>query len=253
MQHSRRLSTTALLALGVALIQLPSEAQGAFDMGMLTNTMAQGAIVKSERERAGRLRGGRSSSVHRKTHQSARRPISTKPTLGTFTQSATVRRRNLANYIARVRFTDPQGAAAIDKAFKSQDVFGIVGRKMASYGLKTNNVADPMAVYMVVAWQGVRGKNDDPNKAQLLGVRNQLARAITNTPAIRSLTNAQKQELADYYIIQAAVVDSSISTAKKQPSLLSQVKSAINVGARKNFGFDMNALNLTNNGLELKL
>ena len=246
-----KLTSTALVAVAVSLIipQVPAQAQGVFDMGALTNTMAQGAIVKSERERAARRHSSKRRTRTRRYGSTTRL---SRLMLGTFTQSAAVRKRSIDTFLAKMRVIDPKNAPSLEKTLATQTPFTKVGQKLATYGLKTNNIADPMAVYLVVSWLGTRGKNDDPSKAQLLGVRNQMARAIADTPAVRSLTNAQKQEMADSFLLQAMIIDGSISVAKKQPSQMPQTKAAIATGARSTFGFDLNALNLTSNGLELE-
>ena len=167
----------------------------------------------------------------------------------TFRPSASVRQRVLANYVAEIRKTNPNGAAKMQKAFASQDIFALLGRVMARYGLKTNNVADAMTLYVLTGWQGARGANGDLPVAQVRAVRGQMARALASTPSVARATSAQKQELSDSLLVQALLFDGFVVAAKQQPSAMPQTKAIIAQSVRATFGLDLNALRLTNQGL----
>lgn len=234
-------SIVLLAALSWASFPSAAKAQGVFNMGSLTNTLSMGAVVKSESERAAKMRGG-----------SARHPAATKSSRASlaFTQSAALRRRNMTRFFAQVRRADPASGAEIQKSLTSQDVFGQAGRWMKRYGMKTNNVADATAVYLSSAWLAARGSNADPSNAQMLGLRKQMSDAIIATPEFRKASAAQKQELADNMILHSALLSLYIVTAKKHPALMPRVKAAAVSGARATFGFDLNALKLTSRGLQ---
>lgn len=237
----------AIVGMG-ALVAAPqsARAQGVFDMGMLTNTMAQGAVVKSERERARRL------ARHRTFFQSALTASrNRKTTQARFTPSEAVRKRSIAQFVSRVRAADPQGAAALEKELTTKDVFGALAKKLATYGLKTNSVTDAFTVYTVVAWLGVRGSNDDPNKAHVRGVQKQMGHVLANLPAIVSASDAKKQELAEAFFLQAVLIDSAVAGAKKRPETMPQVKTALATGTQATLGYDLRTFKLTDKGLTL--
>lgn len=167
----------------------------------------------------------------------------------TFRPSLEVRQRNLAQFVTRTRTADPQGAAQLEQLFTSTDIIGEIGKALAPYGLKTNDVADAMAVYVVTAWYGVRGRDDDPTRAQLTAVRGQMANATGSVPQFAAATDAQKQELAEAMLIQAALVGQAVTAAKGQPALLEGVKKAVAQGASATFNFDLRTLRLTDQGL----
>ena len=168
-----------------------------------------------------------------------------------FRPSASVRRRVLAGYVEAMRKTNPQGAAKMQKVFASQDIFAFLGRGMAHYGLKTNNVADAMTMYMAVAWLGARGSNADLPQSQVRAVRGQMARALAATPALVRATSAQKQEMSDSLLVQALLFDGFVDFAKKQPATMPQTKAIIAQSVRASFGLDLNALRLSNQGLRM--
>ena len=101
--------------------------------------------------------------------------------------------------------------------------------------------------YWTSAWQGTRGLNDDLPKSQMIAVRNQAAEALLKIPQFRSATDAQKQEMTEIMIIQAALILISIEEAKSDPALLTQTQKAIAQGA-KNFGLELEKMTLTAQG-----
>jgi hypothetical protein len=161
--------------------------------------------------------------------------------------SLAVRKRNLAQFVEKSRSTNPVGAAQMEQLFASTDVMGQIDKAMASEGLRSNNVADAYAVYWTNAWLGVRGRNEDLPKAQMIMVRNQAANALLATSQFRAATDAQKQELAEAMLIQAALISASIDQAKSDPTLMAKLKVAIAQGA-KGMGLDLDKMTLTSQG-----
>ncbi len=225
----------------LALSPKPATAQGVFDMGVLTNTVSQGAVEQSERKRAAALKGALTRSVTTKNTGKATRLL--------FTPSVAVRKQSIANFISRVRQSDPQNAGALEKDLTTKDIFAALDKKLAGYGMKTNSLTDALTAYVIVAWEAVHGSNDDPQKAAVLAVREQMARALGGVPALASVPDAKKQELAEAFILQAMLIDSYIVGAKKTPELMPKVTTAIATGTRSSLGFDLTALKLTSSGL----
>lgn len=243
MKYKPVIAVITLFSFGLTNPQPPIQAQGVFNMGMLTNTLSQDVSAQSERRRAARRRGKSRSSI-RYTPQ-------TKSTLGTFRQSAAVRKNYVADFTAKMKAADAKDGAGMQQIFAKQNLFAMVGSKMSKYGLRTNNIADPLAMYIVTAWQGVRGRDSAPNKAQLLGVRSQIARNLAKVPSLNRLSDAEKQQWADSLLIQTFITDLAVKHAKKNPGLMAQSKADITSAARRNIGFDLNVMKLTNEGLEL--
>ncbi|RYG45803.1 hypothetical protein EON79_11725 [bacterium] len=213
-------------------------AQGVFNMGMLTNTVSQGAIVKSERERS--IRMGKGDPL-------AARPVKANPAALLYKPSAETRKRNIAAFVAKIRAADPASADGLQKAFDQADVMGEVRKQVRQAGLNPDNVADTMAAYLVTAWYGVRG-NTDSKPADYRAVSVQLRGAMAKVPAMTRVSNAAKQEMAETMLLQALIADQAVAGAKGQPSMLSQIKATIGQGARATFGFDLAKIRLGKQG-----
>lgn len=215
----------------------PPRAQGVFDMGQLTNTLSLDALTQSLESQSAGQSSGKSSGTAAKV-------------VTTFRPSAEVRKRNFAQFVSKVRATDPGTATELEKAFASQDVIGVTGKEIAKYGLKTNDVADALTVYFITAWYGMRGRDDDPSRALVTAVRGQFVTAMGRTPGFAKTTDAQRQEIAEAMLIQAMLVSGYVQAAKQNPSLAGQIKTAIAQGAKATFGFDLGTVQLTEQGLQ---
>jgi hypothetical protein len=164
-----------------------------------------------------------------------------------FQPSLSRRKQNLSRFVENTRANNPQGAAQMAKLFASTDVIEQLGKSMAPYGLRTNNVADVYAVYWASAWLGSRGRNENLPKSQIVAIKNQATGALSSTAQFSSATDAQKQQFAEALLIQAVLIDASIDYAKSDPALLNKVKVAISQGA-KAMGLDLDRMTLTPQG-----
>jgi hypothetical protein len=164
-----------------------------------------------------------------------------------FTPSATRRKANFAQFVAKTRADNPEGAAQMAQLFASTDVIGAIGKGIAPFGLRVNNLADAYTVYWTNAWLGSRGRDDTLSKQQIAAVRNQAANALLATPGIASASDAGKQEMAEAMLVQAALIEAYVGNAKSDPALMSKVKAAIAQGA-KGMGLDLYTMTLTDNG-----
>jgi hypothetical protein len=168
-----------------------------------------------------------------------------------FQVSATDRQQNITRYITNLRAIDPAAADNWANIFATTDVFGAIDQAMGKRGLDSTNLADAYAVYWTNAWLGAQGRTDDLPAAQLMAVRNQAAQALLATPQLTAATNAQKQEIAEGFLIQAALIEASVTQAQGNPALLPQVQTAIKQGAQT-VGLDLDRFTLTDQGFRLK-
>lgn len=168
-----------------------------------------------------------------------------------FRPSMAVRKRNFAQFVAKTRAVNPQGADQLQKQLGSQDVMGALGRGLAPLGLKTNDVADAMTLYVITAWNGTRGRSEDPTRVRCLAVRRQMAAAIANTPQFATATDAQKQEYSEAMLIHAMLLDATVADAKSKPQEMDKLKAAIAQGAKVTLGLDLRRLQLTDAGLRM--
>ena len=226
------------LAIGIFLVcATPANAQPLFNF--ITRTTIPIVIQCPGCNNANR--GKRPSAPAQNTVSSARiAKLSYRP-------STVVHERTIAQIVANTRAQDPNGAQKMEQLLSSRNIVAKVHQDMPRLGLQPNNVADAYALYWTSAWQGTRGLNDDLPKSQMIAVRNQAAEALLKIPQFRSATDAQKQEMTEIMIIQAALILISIEEAKSDPALLTQTQKAIAQGA-KNFGLELEKMTLTAQG-----
>lgn len=229
-------------AVGALLLApAPASAQGAFNMGMLTNTLSQGGSTQSESVRSSSLPVFRSIARTPRSASINRAAISYSPSLA-------VRKRNLAQFVGRLRRVDPTSAAEMERSFARSDPIAEMGGLMRPVGLNPNNVADAMATYLVTAYYGVRGSTDG-EPAEFKAVSAQMARAISANSSFAGASDALKQEIAESMMIQAVLANQAVQAAQKKPSAMPAIKAAIAKGARAAFGFDVSRMRLGPNGL----
>ena len=243
----QRLAVAAAIC---GLAAAPAIAQ-VFDMGSLTNTLTIGSGSTGSRDRAaGRaidqaplgLAFGRALSGSRGSGVAA--SVNTR-----FTPSKAVRARNFAQFVAKTRTVDAKAADDLEKTFAKRDVIAEIGRGIAPFGLRTDDVADAATAYLTTAWYGARGSDETPSQAQVDGVRTQMANAIASTPQFQAATPAMKQELAEALLVQALLVGQAATYAGNQPALRAKVGAAVAQGANATFGFDLRRMSMTAAGL----
>ena len=165
-----------------------------------------------------------------------------------FRFSSATRRGVLAKWVARVRAVDPQTAAKLQRNLTRQDPIANVAPVFPRYGMHKDDVADALTIYLVSAWYGVRGSTQDPPRALVRGVREQMREVLLSLPQFASASNADKQQLADTMILQAIGNESLVSGAKGNSGKMAKVKSLIRQTALKGFQLDLSKMKLTSQG-----
>jgi hypothetical protein len=235
----RKIVLAVLLAFGLA----PSHAiaQGVFDMGALTNSLSQGAIIQSETARA------RTSGLFRPRAQAPQSQAGD-PAVLLYRPSMTARKRNMSQIVERLRHVDPAGAADLQRTFANRDPIAEIDRVMRPVGLRPDNVADAVATYLVTAYYGVRGSTEG-EPAEFKAVSAQVGRALRADPVFTGSSDAVKQEMAEAMLIQAVLANQAVQAAQKQPSAMPAIKAAIRQGSRARFGMDLMRVRLGEDGL----
>lgn len=237
---SRRALAGALSAFAVA--PMPALAQGVFNMGMLTNTLSQGANIQSEDARASSLAAFRSMTSAPRTAPINEAAIRYQPSMA-------VRARNMKQLVERLRRVDPTSASDLERTLASRDVLAEIAGVMRPVGLDPNNLADAAATYLVTAYYGVRGSTDG-EPAEFKAVSTQIARAVSADPSFAEASDALKQEIAESMLINAVLANQAVQAAQKQPAAMPAIKAAIAKGAQSAFGFDLTRMRLGPEGLE---
>jgi hypothetical protein len=165
-----------------------------------------------------------------------------------FRANASVRQRNLANFVAKTGNIDRDSAAKMAQLFASTDVIGQIGAQISPYGLRTDNVADAYTVYWINAWEaahGIVGNTETRSRAQ--AVKAQATSAMLGSSEMANATDAQKQEFAEALLVQAAMISAHMAHAAGNPAQLAAVAKAVRQGAKAS-GLDLDAMLLTDQG-----
>lgn len=165
----------------------------------------------------------------------------------TFTPSVERRRKNLAQFVAKSRDKDPQGAAKMEKVFASRDVIEHINGQIGTYGLQANNVADAYTLWWLSAWFASRGRTDDPSRQQIQAVRAQAVQAMSSLPAMVKADDAVKQEMTEAYLLQSDLIAAYLAQARNDPDLMQRMGDAVRQGAQAS-GLDLDAIELTDDG-----
>ena len=211
----------------------------ALDMGTLGVTVAQGEATKQMFGRYARP----GSSPSRGTHAGAAHRASL-----AYRPSPAVRKRVLDAFVVAITRNDPKTEAAVRKEIARTNPMAKLEPEMRKHGLRPNNLADGMAVYLVQAWYGAHGKVATGSTVYK-AVARQAAEVFGAMPALARASDATKQETAEGMVLYGSLFEDAITQAKKNPATLAKVKAAIAAHARNSLGFDLAALRLGPNGL----
>jgi hypothetical protein len=166
----------------------------------------------------------------------------------TYTPSKSRTRTNLQNFVNKSRAADPAGAAQMEQMFASTDVIGQIGDAMASVGLSRSNAADAFALYWVSAWQAANGRSDTRSPETYKAAAAQAARGLSQSPEFAAATEAQKQEMAEALMVQAALIDAAADQAAgADPQQASAFRKAVSQGAAAS-GLELDKMTLTEEG-----
>ena len=169
----------------------------------------------------------------------------------TFRPSLARRRVTLAGFVEQMRAIDPAGADQLQAAFASTDFIVQMGVVLASYGLTTTSIADAYTIWLMNAWDVAQGTNREFSRAQVQAVRAQVAAGFRATPSVVALSDAEKQEAAETYLVQAALIPASLESAAGNPAMVRQVRETVRAGALA-AGIDLDLMDLTDEGFQFR-
>ena len=193
-------------------------------------------------------RVARDNGVVADQRDSAATVIAQLEALTQYRPSATRRAANIRSFLARARAQDAAAAASLEAAFANIDLFATVDSQLGRYGLRTTNVADVFAAWWVNAWQASQGiLNDTPDARTMMAVRRQAMLTLLATPGFAQLSQGQKQDMADEYVLTAVAVDGAIAYLAEHPGEVPAYRRAIRQAVLAQ-GMDLNAMRLTRDG-----
>ena len=164
-----------------------------------------------------------------------------------YSPSQSIRRANIAKFAQSMKKSDPENAAQIESVLAGGKIIDQLDQMMRPMGLRANNVADAYALWWVIAWHAVNKQPLVQNNQLLGAVKAQASNGLLSTPQFASTSNAQKQELAESLLIQAALIDGHIDDAAGNPTQQAALAKAVNQGAKK-MGLDLTTMDLTEQG-----
>lgn len=217
----------------------PAAAQDGVDWGGLMSGIAHGTAMDEAAQE--------SVSVNRRGGSGSARIAPAPAVRLTYKPSMERRRANFAQFVAKTRKKDPEGAALLEKELASSDVIAKMGRALSEYGMRTDNVADAYAAWWLNAWLASRKRTDTPPARQIAAVRAQAARAMSSLPEMASASDAVKQEIAEANLVQAALIGAYLEHARNDPALLGRIATAVRQGARAS-GLNLSGMELTDDG-----
>ncbi len=238
-----KLHVIALLS--AALISAPVSAQDPI-LALDPTTMVGYAGTVAADQHARETFGGRFAS---RRPAAAASTASRTPAQFAFRPDAAVRQQVYARAIARAQKVSPADAPQIRRMLSSGEVRRNATGYLARYGMSANNLADTLALHLAVAWFATRANNGDPSKAQMLGLRSQVASALADTPAFARASNATKQEIAEANIVQATFNGTIANAAARDPQLAAKARQAVARDIMSTYQINLLKLNLTNQGL----
>ena len=119
-------------------------------------------------------------------------------------------------------------------------------------GLHTGDLADALASYWVLNWTMANGGESSPEAIQ--AVRDQVRWAVANRPALATLTNAEKQAMAEEAMLNFVYEVTGYLQARqaRNGAMLGRFAAGAEMRFRREMSVDLRSLMLTSKGLEAK-
>lgn len=156
-------------------------------------------------------------------------------------------RAKFADFVARA---DPANAEQLRKAVQQNDLLGLWEKHVAVDGLRRGDVADAMTSYWVQNWQ-IANKVPFASRAQVQAVRGQVVRALGTSPAFARMGDAERQALAETFMLNFVAQGSAYSDAasRRDAAAVARLSDAAAARFRKDMNLDLRRLKLTEAGL----
>jgi hypothetical protein len=221
----------ACVAFSMFTLSGPASAQGVFDMGALTNSIATNAGATTT--------GGQQTSA-----------ISID--VLKYTPSAKLSAENLTKFFSSLNELSPGMGTQLEQGLAGQDLFAQLDQELTKYGVRPNDMGDAMAVYWLSTWFAVNGRTDDPTPAQISGTRKMVQDALVKVPDIAKLSNDDKQATAQGFLLQLFLNEIVLEGVKSDPAALKKVHGDMLAAAKTMSGFDAALFDMSPSGLVRK-
>jgi hypothetical protein len=195
--------------------------------------------------------GSRPSSMPPLRRGGLTRPID--PAATRFTPSPEVTTRTKARFIQMLSSRlPPEQAAKMQQTLGGRDLIAIWAHEMAPQGLHPNDVADAVASYWVLNW--IMANHADANDGAARAVSNQIRRVMAVNGRLSSVTDSDRQAVAELLMMQFVTQSALYADAVKAHD--EQALSRMGEGAEERFHnemkIDLRGLKLTPAGFVRK-
>lgn len=224
------LRTLFLLAAAISIsIGSGARAQGIFDLGPISSTIRESGSTITEAPAPNQVRKGEATDF-------------------TFPVSEPLRAENTAKFIEGIRQQSPDAATGL----AGQDLFGILGPGMAAIGLKTNDMADAYAMWLISTHGLYRGIYEDATPRQVAGTRKMVAANMAGVPELLAMPATEKQKFAESMILQALLNSWLSESLKQAPERQEEYQREFYRSAKDEMGVDLDRFDYGPDGLYAK-
>ena len=182
----------------------------------------------------------------------AARPVVNDQAAMRFTLSVARRNANRMQYIAQMKQQNPAVGDGLEQSFQGSDPLQSLDQVMRAGGFSSSNLADVFAIWWLSSWQVSNGDFEmEATDAQIAGVKNQAAAMMVNWPGLGEMTNEQKQDVADNFMMTTLMVISAAQGAKINPQSAPAIQQFVRAPAAQ-LGMDLTAYRITDQGFVLR-
>lgn len=251
-----KLFMTGLVAMAQLSTPVQAQTYGAFDMGMLTNTLAQDHVTRSQRSRTRAPQGAPSGNASgmRQLSQAlsleARSPSTSAPAVDAGYAATQAVRNKLADIMGEAAGSQgPTEASDMRKLVLSKAALNEYVRIAPSLGYRANDAVDALAFYLLAQWGVANDHRADVTRTQAAAVRRQAANAYAQV-ADQLGTDALRQEFAEMLVIQGTIMAGTHEAAVRSgdEAALQRYAALARQGGQMLFTMDPTTIALTDNG-----
>jgi hypothetical protein len=160
--------------------------------------------------------------------------------------SAARTQQNLRSFISQS--SDPAARANLEQMFAGQPtLMDDIAQGVRAYGFDPHNVADAYAVWWINVWGVSQKRNIEPDAVTVQAVKQQVYAAFAATPYLAQTDDATRQQDAEAFLVQAAMLGSAFEQMKNNPEQLDRLAAAARQGAEVH-GLDLSKITLTSQG-----
>ncbi len=168
-----------------------------------------------------------------------------------YASTPAVTQKVIKQYLAWSKTQSTKDAAYLKTAFSQHNPIQIWRDGVREDGLKTGDVSDALAAYWVLNYL-IANQKTTSTRAQALAVRAQVQPLLASNPGFKQLSNAQRQEMAEVWMVNFVVQQGAYGNAlkNKNSDMMQKLATAATIRFKNEMGLDLRRLTLTNQGFK---